>query len=173
MGSLSGIRRFAGMVVGGALLLLTTGAISDSAVTKGSKAASLDTCVAPTAEMRRNHMDYLKHDRDATVHEGVRDTRYSLAECVDCHAEKDSAGTYKSVNAEGQFCASCHSYVAVSLTCFQCHRKTPESISGNSTAMREGEGDGRQVLGLPRSGDQPLALSRDELTRLHAKVEGY
>jgi len=173
MGSLSGIRRFAGIVVGGALLLLTTGAISDSAVTKGSKAASLDTCVAPTAEMRRNHMDYLKHDRDATVHEGVRDTRYSLAECVECHAEKNSAGAYKPVNGEGQFCESCHSYVAVSLTCFQCHRKTPESISGNDTAMRESEGDRRQALGLLRSVDQPLALSRDELARLHAKVEGY
>ena len=170
MGSLSGIRRFAGMVVGGALMLLATGAISDSAVTKGSKAAGLDTCVAPTAAMRRNHMDYLKHDRRETVHKGIRNTQYSLAECVECHAEKDSAGAYKPVNADGQFCESCHSYVAVNLTCFQCHRKTPENMSGNGTAMREG--DQRQVFGLLQSIDQPLSLSRDELTRLHAKIEG-
>lgn len=171
MGSLSGIRRFAGLVLGGALLLLATSAISDTAVTEGSKAAGLDSCVAPTAVMRRNHMDFLKHDRDKTVHQGVRDIQYSLAECVDCHAEKDSAGAFKPVNAEGQFCDSCHNYVAVNLTCFQCHSKTPESSSGNSTAMREAAGDQRQALGLLRSLDQPLSLSRDELARLHAKIE--
>ncbi|PLX61249.1 MAG: hypothetical protein C0630_12465 [Sedimenticola selenatireducens] len=120
--------------------------------------------------MRRNHMDYLKHDRRETVHKGIRNTQYSLAECVECHAEKDSAGAYKPVNADGQFCESCHSYVAVNLTCFQCHRKTPENMSGNGTAMREG--DQRQVFGLLQSVDQPLSLSRDELTRLHAKIEG-
>lgn len=170
MGSLSGVRRFAGMVVGGALMLLATGAISDSAVTKGSKAAGLDSCVAPTAAIRRNHMDYLKHDRRETVQKGIRNTQYSLAECVDCHAEKDSAGAYKPVNADGQFCESCHSYVAVNLTCFQCHRKTPENMSDSGTAMREG--DQRHVFGLLQSVDQPLSLSRDELTRLHAKIEG-
>lgn len=172
MGSLSGIRRFAGLVLGGALLLLAGGASSDTAVTEGSKAAGLDTCVAPTAVMRRNHMDYLKHDRDATVHKGIRDTRFSLAECVDCHAGKDSSGAYQPVNAEGQFCASCHSYVAVSLTCFQCHRKTPESMSGQGTALRQEQGDARQALGLLQSIDQPLSLGRDELIRLHAKIEG-
>ncbi|WP_428605534.1 sulfur reduction protein DsrJ [Sedimenticola sp.] len=172
MGSLSGIRRLAGFLVAGALLLLASGASSETAVTKGSKAAGLDTCVAPTAVMRRNHMDYLKHDRNETVHKGIRDTRFSLAECVDCHAEKDSAGAYKPVNAEGQFCDTCHSYVAVNLTCFQCHNKTPEKRSGNGTAKREGEDDARQALGLLQSIDQPLSLSRDELARLHATVKG-
>ncbi len=173
MGSLSGIRRYAGLVVGGALMLLATSAISDSAVTKGSRAAGLDTCVAPTEVMRRNHMDYLKHDRNVTVHQGIRDTRYSLAGCVDCHAEKESSGAYKPVNAEGQFCASCHSYVAVSLTCFQCHSKTPESRSGDSTAMGEGEAaDGHPELGLLQPAGRQLSLSRDELARLHAKIEG-
>ncbi|MCW8906079.1 MAG: sulfur reduction protein DsrJ [Sedimenticola sp.] len=168
MRSLSGIRRIAGLLVGGALLLLTTGAISDTAVTKGSKAAGMDSCVAPTADMRRNHMDYLKHDRDRTVHKGVRDTRNSLAACIDCHAEKSEAGGYKPVNAEGQFCASCHSYVAVNLTCFQCHSTTPqgadEKVSQNAA--------GGAGLGLLHGMEQPLSLTRDELQRLHAKVEG-
>jgi predicted CXXCH cytochrome family protein len=117
-------------------------------------------------------MDYLKHDRDATVHKGIRDTRFSLAECVDCHAGKDSAGAYKPVNAEGEFCASCHSYVAVNLTCFQCHRKTPENMPGKGSVMRQDRGDAPQALGLLQSIDQPLALGRDELIRLHAKIEG-
>ncbi|MEW8050422.1 MAG: sulfur reduction protein DsrJ, partial [Candidatus Thiodiazotropha sp.] len=41
-------------------------------VTENSKAASLDSCVAPTDEIRRNHMDYLQHGRDDTVRDGMR-----------------------------------------------------------------------------------------------------
>jgi len=52
-----------------------------------AKAAGLESCVAPTSEMRRNHMDYLKHDRIKVVREGVRDVKSSLAGCIDCHAE--------------------------------------------------------------------------------------
>lgn len=169
MGSLTGFRRFARMALGGALLLLATGVVGDSAVTEGSKAAGLETCVAPTAEIRRNHMDYLKHDRDATVHKGIRDTRFSLAECVQCHAERDNAGAYKPINAEGQFCDSCHSYVAVNLTCFQCHSKTPESDGGNASAG--GRYDGLRALGLLPSVNSPLSLSRDELARLHSTTQ--
>lgn len=171
MGSLSGMRRFAGLVLGGALLLLTSSAFSETAVTKGSRAAGLESCVAPTAVMRRNHMDFLKHDRNKTVHQGIRDTQFSLAECVECHATKDDAGAYKPVNAEGQFCESCHNYVAVDLTCFQCHSKTPEAANANSTAMGD-LGSDRPALGLLQSVDQPLSLSREELARLHAKIEG-
>jgi predicted CXXCH cytochrome family protein len=156
------------MALGGALLLLATGVVGDSAVTEGSKAAGLETCVAPTAEIRRNHMDYLKHDRDATVHQGIRDTRFSLAECVQCHAEKDSAGAYKPVNAEGQFCESCHSYVAVNLTCFQCHSKTPEDANGNTSAGVGGGAGELRALGRLPAVNLPLSLSRDELARLHA-----
>lgn len=170
MGSLSGIRQFARILLAGALLLLAGGANSETAVTSGSKAASQESCVAPTAVMRRNHMDFLKHDRNKTVHQGIRDTQFSLAECVDCHASKDSAGAYKPVNAEGEFCDSCHSYVAVDLACFQCHRKTPEGASG--TVMGDNAGDPQQALGLLQSVERPLTLSRDELARLHAKIEG-
>lgn len=172
MDRLTGIRRFASVLVGGALMLLSTGAVSESAVTKGSKAAGLDACVAPVADMRRNHMDYLKHDRDMTVRKGVRETQYGLAECVECHAEKDDAGTYKSVNAEGQFCASCHDYVAVNLSCFQCHRKTPEVKSGAGTAMPLGGAFNADSLGLLHPLDKPVSLTRDELVRLHATVKG-
>ena len=168
MRSLSGIRRFAGLLVSGVLLLLSTsGVIGETAVTNGSRAAAMDACVAPTDEMRRNHMDYLKHDRDRTVHKGVRDTRYSLAECIDCHAEKNDAGTFKPINGEGQFCAGCHNYVAVNLTCFQCHRNTPESPD-----TRASGGEGQASLGLLQPIDQPLTLTRDELQRLHARVKG-
>ena len=35
-------------------------------------------CVEPTEEMRANHMKYILHQRDATVHEGIRTEQYSL-----------------------------------------------------------------------------------------------
>ncbi|MGD8587288.1 MAG: sulfur reduction protein DsrJ [Chromatiales bacterium] len=100
-----------------------------SLVTEGSEAASLDACVAPTQEIRRYHMKYLKHDRDEVVIEGDRRVKYSLAACVNCHAGTDDAGSYQPVNAEGQFCDACHDSLAVSPDCFQCHRTTPDPKS--------------------------------------------
>ena len=120
-------KRFLVLLVGGISLVLSATAVSESnVIVKGSKAATLDQCVAPTADMRRHHMEYLKHERNEVVREGIRDTKYSIAECVDCHAGTDSDSYPMPVNAEGQFCDSCHHYAAVQITCFQCHRKVPE-----------------------------------------------
>ena len=49
-------------------------------------------CVADTDYMRRNHMSMMKHQRDETVHEGVRGKPFSIAGCVDCHAVKGADG---------------------------------------------------------------------------------
>ncbi|MET0026832.1 MAG: sulfur reduction protein DsrJ [Candidatus Thiodiazotropha sp.] len=100
-------------------------------VTKSSKAAKLSSCVAPTADMRRNHMDYLKHERDETVRDGIRGSKFSLVECIECHASQDDSGHAIPVTDEGEFCQVCHGYVAVSLPCFQCHRTTPEPNGKN------------------------------------------
>ncbi len=97
----------------------------DRSVVKGSKAYGLDSCVEPTPLMRKKHYAFLKHDRDITVHQGVRTIRHSIAGCVDCHAAKDDAGKYIPVTAEGQFCQSCHEYAGVELPCFSCHSTTP------------------------------------------------
>jgi hypothetical protein len=126
MRSSTGIKRVAGLLMGVLLAVLSTVALSDAMVTKGSKAAGLDACVVSTTDMRRNHMDYLKHERIDVVRKGVRDNKYSIADCVDCHSAKDDHGTSVPVNAEGQFCESCHDYTAVNIACFQCHRKVPE-----------------------------------------------
>ena len=66
--------------------------------------------MAPTAFMRRNHFELIKHQRDITVHQGIRDTDDSLAGCVDCHVRKDAQGNHVPVNAAGEFCAGCHEY---------------------------------------------------------------
>jgi hypothetical protein len=90
-----------------------------------AKADSLDACVAPTPFMRRSHFELIMHQRDITVHEGIRETDNSLHGCVDCHVRKDAQGQHVAVNAPGEFCAACHEYTATTLDCFTCHATTP------------------------------------------------
>lgn len=85
-----------------------------------------DKCVEPTDVMRRNHMEYILHQRDETMHKGIRTTKYSLKECINCHATKGKDDTYLPVNAPGQFCQSCHSYASVKIDCFECHATKPQ-----------------------------------------------
>ncbi len=75
-------------------------------------------CIAPVEEMRRNHMEMLKHQRVATLREGVRGAKVSLNGCIECHASK-TTGT---VTGDQNFCQSCHSYVGVKLDCWDCHQ---------------------------------------------------
>ena len=37
----------------------------------------------------------------------------------------DEQGGYRSINAEGQFCQSCHAYTATKIDCFECHATKP------------------------------------------------
>ena len=87
-------------------------------------------CVEPAPVMRRNHMAYLKHQRDDTVRGGIRGAKYSLKDCIDCHASQKTG----SVNqAETNFCVSCHSYAAVKIDCFECHTgKSPKLAAGGT-----------------------------------------
>ena len=88
-------------------------------------------CVDDPVFMRRNHMALLKHQRDDTVHGGVRSGKYSLKACVACHASEAS----QSVSAEaGDFCQSCHSFAAVKIDCFGCHASKPPAAGAHAAA---------------------------------------
>lgn len=110
-------------------------------VKEGSKAAGLKACVEPTEYMRRNHMELIEHQRDATVHEGIRGTKYSLAGCIECHVSRGPEGNPVPVNSAHQFCNACHVYAAVDLNCFDCHATVPNGgpVSEAGLASR-GEG---------------------------------
>lgn len=82
-------------------------------------------CVRPTDWMRRNHMDLIKHDRDVTVHQGVRTVDGSLSACIACHSNKDDSGEPVPVNGPDQFCAGCHEFTGTSMDCFLCHSTVP------------------------------------------------
>lgn len=85
------------------------------------------SCVRDTEFMRRNHMTLLKHQRDETMHEGVRGKPEGLTNCITCHAVKDDAGKFVSASSPKHFCRTCHDYAAVAVDCFECHASRPDA----------------------------------------------
>ncbi len=77
-----------------------------------------ERCVEDPATMRRAHWDFLKHQRDETVHRGIRGAKHSLAGCIECHANARDGSV---VGSRTHFCEGCHAYAAVKLDCFECH----------------------------------------------------
>lgn len=80
------------------------------------------TCIADPATMRREHPSMLKHQRDLTVHGGIRGGKASLKDCIACHASATSGSVAQN---QENFCVSCHSYTAVRIDCFSCHATRP------------------------------------------------
>jgi hypothetical protein len=116
-------------IILGVLLIVSVGfAISSVQAKHGNiplphpaKAINGDQCVEPNDIMRRNHMTYLMHQRDETVIEGIRGKKYSLQQCINCHATIDPEVQEGKVRTIKPFCAECHSYAAVKIDCFACH----------------------------------------------------
>jgi len=127
---------------------------SDLVITEPARHFS-DTqeCVESEDEMKRNHMNYILHQRDETVHKGIRTRQYALEECINCHAIKDDDGEYIRVEDSRHFCASCHTYASVNIDCFQCHADIPVRETGLHQSQ---SGDGN------RSGESSLQLLATE-----------
>lgn len=103
---------------------------SDLVVSEPERRYSKETgCVLPESEMRRNHMKHILHQRDETMHEGIRTRQFSLEECINCHAIKDEQGKYIRVEDKRHFCATCHTYASVNIDCFECHSDVPVRAS--------------------------------------------
>ena len=127
------IKRYVVGLIGG---LLALGWLATSNAAEGDKPGRVpiptvkiekgEKCVEPTDEMRRNHMKMLLHQRDKTMHQGIRTTQHSLKNCIDCHANPKT----NSVIGKDGFCESCHSYAAVSMDCFECHSSAPQKQAG-------------------------------------------
>ena len=92
-----------------------------------------EQCVEDVEWMSSNHFETVLHQRDETVIHGIRTTKHSLKNCIDCHITPNANGSYaRYSNSEEHFCASCHEYAAVSIDCFQCHADRPESAIRNA-----------------------------------------
>jgi predicted CXXCH cytochrome family protein len=91
------------------------------AIPQPAKPAAASACVEPVEIMRREHMNFLMHQRDDTVLDGERGSKYSLVGCMDCHNPSDSAETAVRYPDPQHFCADCHRYASVRIDCFECH----------------------------------------------------
>lgn len=117
-----------------AVILLTAGvafaAEPARALRPSIKIAKGDKCVEPITDMRRNHMNMILHQRDQTLRSGIRTSRHSLKNCIDCHADPKT----NSVLGKDGFCESCHTYAAVSVDCFECHSPSPRKTASGTIA---------------------------------------
>jgi len=81
-------------------------------------------CVKDPQWMRKNHMHLLLHQRDETVHKGIRDDTVSLKSCIECHASLRDDNV---LGRADSFCEGCHRYEAVRIDCFECHSSKRKS----------------------------------------------
>jgi len=96
------------------------------------KARAGERCVEDTNFMRKNHMKLLLHQRDETMHKGIRTEKHSLKKCVSCHA---SAKDDRVVGSDEHFCQSCHTYAAVKLDCWECHATKAKPAQAAASAL--------------------------------------
>jgi hypothetical protein len=86
-----------------------------------------DECVEPENVIRTKHMDFLMHQRDATMLEGIRTKQHSLKECINCHVPATKQdGTPLHYGDKEHFCTTCHAAVGQKIDCFQCHADRPQ-----------------------------------------------
>jgi hypothetical protein len=84
------------------------------------------SCVDDPKFMRKNHMKMIVHQRDETMRQGIRGGKYSLAECVNCHASKKDNNV---LGSSEHFCQGCHEYAAVKIDCFECHSSKRKAVA--------------------------------------------
>ncbi len=100
------------------MLLATAPSWASSSIAPKLDIGKGGQCVDDPKFMRKNHMEMIKHQRDETVRLGIRGGKYSLAECVNCHASKADNNV---LGSDEHFCQGCHDYAAVKIDCFECH----------------------------------------------------
>ena len=89
-----------GMLLG----VVTPGQAADSLLPEIPEAqarfSEAQGCVEPTDDMRVNHMQYILHQRDQTMYDGIRTRQHSLVECINCHvSDAPDASAAKSTSA--------------------------------------------------------------------------
>jgi predicted CXXCH cytochrome family protein len=136
------------------------------AIPQPDKPDNASACVEPVEVMRREHMNFLLHQRDETVLDGERDGKYSLVGCMDCHNPADSAETAIRYPDPQHFCAGCHLYTSVQIDCFECHA---DRGLGN---IQQGELAGQlNISSAAQPGLDLLSLQTFQVHRENASVD--
>ncbi len=130
----------AGLVAGVLGAFAVSAAVAGDVGPKVPVDRSKGECVLPGDEMRRVHMDILKHRRDATMYQGIRGGKQALEACLTCHMVKDEkTGKPVTVKSEKHFCRVCHDFAAVTVDCWQCHKSVPEEASRQAMIGPDGK----------------------------------
>ena len=111
-----------------AAFLLISGLLCSAAIAADGPVipkAKGEQCVEPVDVMRRDHFEFILHKRDETMHKGIRTSRHSLVECINCHVLPDENQQFVSHEDPAHFCSTCHSFAAVRIDCFECHADKP------------------------------------------------
>ena len=87
------------------------------------------SCVEDTDLMRDKHFEFILHQRDETMHRGIRTSKHSLKNCLNCHVQPRADGSYPRHTDPDHFCSACHEYAAVRIDCFECHFDGPEKAA--------------------------------------------
>jgi hypothetical protein len=135
------------------LALMTPAAASEPTWLPKPARGQGEQCVADTDWMRRNHMTVLMHQRDDTVHNGVRTKRFSLQGCIDCHAVKGADARPVTIASPQHFCRTCHDYTAVRVDCFECHASRPQgdALKSGASARESEKAEGAALAQYLRS----------------------
>ncbi len=130
-------------------ILVILSALSFSALAAGPEIpqGKGEHCVEPVDVMRRDHYEFILHQRDETVHKGIRSSKYSLVECINCHVLPDEDKQFVSHESPEHFCSSCHTFASVKIDCFECHSDKP--VSSEADKMH-GSGDGQKPVDLKK-----------------------
>ena len=124
-------------------------------------------CVEPVDIMRRDHMRFLLQQRDATVHQGVRTTKYSLTGCINCHAQAGQDGEMVRSDSPEYFCTGCHIYAGVKIDCFECHSDKPADLAHRQPF----DHDNRHDLARLKLTGVAASLTENSLTTSLQQVE--
>jgi len=98
-----------------------------------------EQCVEPTDVMRKDHMEFMLHQRDETMHNGIRTKQHALKECINCHVQEtheNDDGKVARYGEDEHFCSSCHNYAGVNIDCFQCHADRPQELIGKGHKIK-------------------------------------
>lgn len=110
-----------------ALLAGCSKAPSEADLNLATAKQKADECVEPEGVIRTKHMDFLMHQRDATMIEGIRTQQHSLKECINCHVPATKQdGSPLHYGDKEHFCTTCHAAVGQKIDCFQCHADRPQ-----------------------------------------------
>lgn len=126
-----------------ALLAGCSKAPSEADLNLATAKQKADECVEPEEVIRTKHMDFLMHQRNETVIEGIRDKKHSLVECINCHVPVTKQdGSPLHYGDKEHFCTTCHVAVGQKIDCFQCHADRPQAEQDPSYQHTIGSAEG-------------------------------